>query len=174
MSAFASIIMSSFLYICWLFSYFKEFEEKCIINSKTTKIFSGWKSMSKYMYAFCCQPRAKNVKIYRIRMYMYIYNYGDGKLWSSNEVLLVNKQGHTSMASEHWHSGCYELSYQYNISSVGTCIFSHVVVRYVSNGPATGKQLGGGMEITCSLVFSCSRKVKINHLKELLENNNPK
>ena len=31
------------------------------------------------------------------------------------------------------------------------------------------KQLCGGMEIPCTLVFSCSSKVKINRLKELLE-----
>ena len=31
------------------------------------------------------------------------------------------------------------------------------------------KQLCGGMEIPCRLVFSCSSKVKINCLKELLE-----
>ena len=31
------------------------------------------------------------------------------------------------------------------------------------------KQLCGGMEIPCRLVFSCSSKVKINRLKELLE-----
>ena len=30
-------------------------------------------------------------------------------------------------------------------------------------------QLRGGMEIPCRLVFSCSNKVKINRLKELLE-----
>ena len=30
------------------------------------------------------------------------------------------------------------------------------------------KQLCGGMEIPCRLVFSCSSKVKINRLKELL------
>ena len=32
------------------------------------------------------------------------------------------------------------------------------------------KQLCGGMEIPCRLVFSCSSKVKLNRLKELLEN----
>ena len=31
------------------------------------------------------------------------------------------------------------------------------------------KQLCGGIEIPCRLVFSCSSKVKINRLKELLE-----
>ena len=31
------------------------------------------------------------------------------------------------------------------------------------------KQLCGGMEIPCRLVFSCSSKVKINSLKELVE-----
>ena len=31
------------------------------------------------------------------------------------------------------------------------------------------KQLCGGMEIPCRLVFSCSSRVKINRLKELLE-----
>ena len=31
------------------------------------------------------------------------------------------------------------------------------------------KELCGGMEISCRLVFSCSSKVKINLLKELLE-----
>ena len=31
------------------------------------------------------------------------------------------------------------------------------------------KELCGGMEIPCRLVFSCSSKVKINRLKELLE-----
>ena len=31
------------------------------------------------------------------------------------------------------------------------------------------KQLCGGMEIPCRLVFSCSSKVKINRLKELVE-----
>ena len=31
------------------------------------------------------------------------------------------------------------------------------------------KQLCGGMEIPCRSVFSCSSKVKINHLKEILE-----
>ena len=31
------------------------------------------------------------------------------------------------------------------------------------------KQLCRGMEIPCRLVFSCSSKVKINRLKELLE-----
>ena len=31
------------------------------------------------------------------------------------------------------------------------------------------KELCGGMEISCRLVFSCSSKVKINRLKELLE-----
>ena len=31
------------------------------------------------------------------------------------------------------------------------------------------KQLFGGMETPCRLVFSCSSKVKINHLKEILE-----
>ena len=31
------------------------------------------------------------------------------------------------------------------------------------------KQLCGGVEIPCRLVFSCSSKVKINRLKELLE-----
>ena len=31
------------------------------------------------------------------------------------------------------------------------------------------KQLCGGMEIPCRLAFSCSSKVKINRLKELLE-----
>ena len=31
------------------------------------------------------------------------------------------------------------------------------------------KQLCGGMEMPCRLVFSCSSKVKINRLKELLE-----
>ena len=31
------------------------------------------------------------------------------------------------------------------------------------------KQLCGGMEIPCMLVFSCSSKAKINRLKELLE-----
>ena len=31
------------------------------------------------------------------------------------------------------------------------------------------KEMCGGMEIPCRLVFSCSRKVKINRLKELLE-----
>ena len=31
------------------------------------------------------------------------------------------------------------------------------------------KQLCRGIEIPCRLVFSCSSKVKINHLKELLE-----
>ena len=33
------------------------------------------------------------------------------------------------------------------------------------------KQLCGGMEIPCRLVFSCSTKVKIDRLKELVENN---
>ena len=33
------------------------------------------------------------------------------------------------------------------------------------------KQLCGGMEIPCRLVFTCSRKAKINRLKELLESN---
>ena len=32
------------------------------------------------------------------------------------------------------------------------------------------KQICGGMEIQCRLVFSCSSKVKLNRLKELLEN----
>ena len=31
------------------------------------------------------------------------------------------------------------------------------------------KQLCGGMEIACRLVFTCSSKAKINRLKELLE-----
>ena len=31
------------------------------------------------------------------------------------------------------------------------------------------KQLCEGMEIPCRLVFSCSSKVKINRLKEILE-----
>ena len=31
------------------------------------------------------------------------------------------------------------------------------------------KQLCGGMEIPCRLVFTCSSKAKINHLKELLQ-----
>ena len=34
------------------------------------------------------------------------------------------------------------------------------------------KQLCGGMEIPCSLVFTCSSKAKINRLKELLESKN--
>lgn len=36
------------------------------------------------------------------------------------------------------------------------------------------KQLCGGMEIPCRLVFSCLSKVKINCLKEVLENKNRK
>ena len=36
------------------------------------------------------------------------------------------------------------------------------------------KQLCGGMEIPRRLVFSCASKVQLNHLKELLENKNPK
>ena len=31
------------------------------------------------------------------------------------------------------------------------------------------KQRCGGMEIPCRLLFICSSKVKINHLKELVE-----
>ena len=36
------------------------------------------------------------------------------------------------------------------------------------------KQLCGGMAISCRLVFTCSSKVKINLLRELLEDKNRK
>ena len=59
------------------------------------------------------------------------------------------------------------------------CEYSRTVWYFTTRGgkicvEVTGcrrhcKQLCGGMEIPCRLVFSCSSKVKINHLKELLE-----
>ena len=59
------------------------------------------------------------------------------------------------------------------------CEYSQILWYFIARGgricvELTGcrrhcKQLCGGMEIPCWLVFSCSSKVKINHLKELME-----
>jgi len=51
-------------------------------------------------------------------------------------------------------------------------ILSHVAEKIcleVTGRRCHCKHLCVGMEIPCRLVFSCSRKVKINRLKELLE-----
>jgi len=42
-------------------------------------------------------------------------------------------------------------------------------VAIAHGGKNYGKHLCAGMEIPCRLVFSCSSRVKINRLKELLE-----
>ena len=59
------------------------------------------------------------------------------------------------------------------------CEYSRILWYFIARGgkicvEVTGrrrrcKQLCGGMEIPCRLVFSCSSKLKINRLKELLE-----
>ena len=48
-------------------------------------------------------------------------------------------------------------------------ILSHEAERYVTGQRRHCKQLCGGMEIPCRLVFTCSSKAKINRLKELLQ-----
>ena len=52
--------------------------------------------------------------------------------------------------------------------------YSRILWYFIARGEVTGrrrncKQLCGGMEIPCRLVFTCSSKAKINRLKELLE-----
>ena len=68
-----------------------------------------------------------------------------------------------------------------NSETVGhlPCEYSQICWYFLARGgkirvEVTGrrrhcKQLCGGMEIPCRLVFSCSSKAKLNRLKELLE-----
>jgi len=68
-----------------------------------------------------------------------------------------------------------------NSETVGhlPCEYSRICWYFLARGGKTRvevtgrrrhcKQLCGGMEIPCRLVFSCSSKAKLNRLKELLE-----